>query len=129
MYYNIKDDGVPMAAEPPAVFPAESRLIHAGTGRSPGLPAAPPLAPAGIYVSPGSPQPGRGYGRDGNTSPLLRVAGLIRLGALAAAAGAPMAVGDTIDKSTAELARRQLSRGAGPLLSFETDIGQALEVP
>ena len=78
MYYNIKDDDVPMAAEPPAVFPAESRLIYAGTGRSPGLPAAPPPTPASIYVSPGSPPPGRGHGL---------------------------------------------------LLSFETDIDQALEVP
>jgi cystathionine gamma-synthase len=57
---------MPMAAESAAVFSAEARLIHAGTGRSPGQPAAPPLAPASIYVSQGSPQPGRGYGRDGN---------------------------------------------------------------
>ena len=47
-------------------FSAEARLIHAGTGRVPGRPATPPLAPASIYVSQGPPQPGRGYGRDGN---------------------------------------------------------------
>ena len=50
-------------AEP---FSAESRLIHAGTERVPGQPATPPLAPASIYVSAGTPRPGRGYGRDGN---------------------------------------------------------------
>jgi hypothetical protein len=44
------------------MFSAESRLIHAGTERVPGRPATPPLAPASIYVSPGSPHPGRGYG-------------------------------------------------------------------
>jgi len=48
------------------LFSAESRLIHAGTERVPGLPATPPLAPASIYVSQGTPRPGRGYGRDGN---------------------------------------------------------------
>jgi cystathionine gamma-synthase len=48
------------------VFSAESRLIHAGTERVPGRPATPPLAPASIYVSHGTPRPGRGYGRDGN---------------------------------------------------------------
>jgi cystathionine beta-lyase/cystathionine gamma-synthase len=48
------------------MFSAESRLIHAGTERVPGRPAAPPLAPASIYVSQGAPHPGRGYGRDGN---------------------------------------------------------------
>ena len=47
-------------------FSAESRLIHAGTERTLGLPGAPPLAPASIYVSAGSPRPGRAYGRDGN---------------------------------------------------------------
>jgi cystathionine gamma-synthase len=50
-------------AEP---FSAESRLIHAGTERVPGLPGTPPLVPASIYVSQGSPSPGRGYGREGN---------------------------------------------------------------
>jgi cystathionine beta-lyase/cystathionine gamma-synthase len=50
----------------PDVFSAESRLIHAGTERVPGQPATPPLAPASIYVSQGTPRPGRGYGRDGN---------------------------------------------------------------
>ena len=34
-------------------FSAESRLIHAGTDRTPGLPGTPPLAPASIYVSAG----------------------------------------------------------------------------
>jgi cystathionine beta-lyase/cystathionine gamma-synthase len=48
------------------VFTAESRLIHAGTERAPGQPATPPLVPASIYVSQGTPRPGRGYGRDGN---------------------------------------------------------------
>jgi len=48
------------------VFSAESRLIHAGTERAPGLPATPPLVPASMYVSQGTPRPGRGYGRDGN---------------------------------------------------------------
>src|SRR6266513_1077597 len=46
-------------------FSAESRLIHAGTERVPGQPATPPLAPASIYVSQGTPRPGRGYGWDG----------------------------------------------------------------
>jgi cystathionine beta-lyase/cystathionine gamma-synthase len=48
------------------VFSAESRLIHAGTERVPGQPTTPPLAPASIDVSQGTPRPGRGYGRDGN---------------------------------------------------------------
>jgi cystathionine beta-lyase/cystathionine gamma-synthase len=48
------------------MFSAESRLIHAGTERVPSRPATPPLAPASIYVSQGTPRPGRGYGRDGN---------------------------------------------------------------
>jgi len=48
------------------VFSAESRLIHAGTERAPGQPATPSLVPASIYVSQGTPRPGRGYGRDGN---------------------------------------------------------------
>src|SRR6266699_3776542 len=47
-------------------FSAESRLIHAGTERTPGLPGTPPLAPASIYVSQGIPRPGRAYGRDSN---------------------------------------------------------------
>jgi len=50
-------------AEP---FSAESRLIHAGTERAPGRPGTPPLVPASIYVSQGPPEPGRGYGREGN---------------------------------------------------------------
>ena len=48
------------------MFSAESRLIHAGTERVSGRPATPPLVPASIYVSQGTPLPGRGYGRDGN---------------------------------------------------------------
>src|SRR5271170_7846748 len=47
-------------------FSAEARLIHAGTGRTASQPATPPLIPASIYVSQGTPRPGRGYGRDGN---------------------------------------------------------------
>src|SRR5450631_1871187 len=66
MYYNIQGDGTPMAEKSPAAFSAESRLIHAGTDRTPGGPATPPLAPASIYVSQGLPQPGRGYGRESN---------------------------------------------------------------
>ncbi len=50
----------------PDPFSAESRLIHAGTERTPGLPGTPPLAPASIYVSAGPPRLGRAYGRDGN---------------------------------------------------------------
>src|ERR1035438_2820242 len=53
----------PAMSEP---FSAESRLIHAGTERVPGQPAAPPLVPASIYVSSGPPRPGRGYGRESN---------------------------------------------------------------
>jgi cystathionine gamma-synthase len=55
-----------MAEKSSAAFSAESRLIHAGTDRTPGGPATPALVPASIYVSQGIPQPGRGYGRDGN---------------------------------------------------------------
>ena len=47
-------------------FSAESRLIHAGTDRTAGRPATPPLVPASIYVSAGEPRPGRGYGRESN---------------------------------------------------------------
>src|SRR6185437_5638387 len=144
----------------PGPFSAESRLIHAGTARAPGEPATPPLVPASIYVSEGSPRPGRGYGRDRNvlpqdgyyggrvladrlrplgavpvpvdlrdlaaverelaaapsvlwaetpTNPLLRVADLARLGALAAAAGAPMIVDNTVATG---LLQRPLEAGA-----------------
>ena len=48
------------------IFSGESRLIHAGTDRTPGLSGTPPLVPASIYVSDGPPRPGRAYGRDGN---------------------------------------------------------------
>jgi cystathionine beta-lyase/cystathionine gamma-synthase len=47
-------------------FSAESGLIHAGTDRTAGQPATPPLVPASIYVSEGEPQRARAYGRDGN---------------------------------------------------------------
>ena len=58
----------PPMPDPPmaGTFSAESRLIHAGTDRTAGRPATPPLAPASIYVSAGPPRPGRAYGRDGN---------------------------------------------------------------
>jgi hypothetical protein len=36
-------------------FSAEARLIHAGTERLSGQPATPPLVPASIYVSEGTP--------------------------------------------------------------------------
>jgi cystathionine beta-lyase/cystathionine gamma-synthase len=47
-------------------FSAEARLVHAGTEREPGQPAAPPLVPASIFVSEGAPRTERGYGRHGN---------------------------------------------------------------
>lgn len=47
-------------------FSAESRLIHAGTERTAGQPATPPLVPASIFVSSGEPQEGRGYARETN---------------------------------------------------------------
>ena len=47
---------------------AETRLIHAGTERSAGSPAAPPLVPASVYASWGDPDPSRAYGRNGNPS-------------------------------------------------------------
>ncbi len=47
---------------------AETRLIHAGTERSVGAPAAPPLVPASVYASWGDPDPPRAYGRNGNPS-------------------------------------------------------------
>jgi cystathionine beta-lyase/cystathionine gamma-synthase len=47
-------------------FSAEARLIHAGTERLAGHPATPPLVPASIYVSEGTPVTTRGYGRQGN---------------------------------------------------------------
>jgi cystathionine gamma-synthase len=81
---------MPMAEESPAAFSAESRLIHAGTDRTPGQPATPPLAPASIYVSQGIPEPGRGYGRDGNPgweALELAIGGLEDAGAVAFASG------------------------------------------
>jgi cystathionine beta-lyase/cystathionine gamma-synthase len=45
---------------------AESTLIHAGTDRSLGAPAVPPLVPASIFVSWGDPESTRAYGRNGN---------------------------------------------------------------
>jgi len=53
------DDGAPSA---------EARLVHAGTERRPGSPAAPPLVPASVYASWGEPEPPRAYGRNGNPS-------------------------------------------------------------
>jgi len=47
---------------------AESRVIHAGTRRHAGSPAAPPLVPASVYASWGEPDPPRAYGRNGNPS-------------------------------------------------------------
>jgi cystathionine beta-lyase/cystathionine gamma-synthase len=47
---------------------AESRVIHAGTERLPGYPAAPPLVPASVYTSWGDPVAARAYGRNGNLS-------------------------------------------------------------
>lgn len=47
---------------------AEARLIHAGTRRELGAPAAPPLVPASVYASWGEPDPARAYGRTGNPS-------------------------------------------------------------
>jgi len=47
---------------------AETKLIHAGTERHQGSPAAPPLVPASVYASWGEPDPPRAYGRNGNPS-------------------------------------------------------------
>jgi len=47
-------------------FSAEARLIHAGTSREAGAGATPPLVPTSIFVSEGTPAPGRGYGRESN---------------------------------------------------------------
>jgi cystathionine beta-lyase/cystathionine gamma-synthase len=53
----------PSLPPPPS---AEARLIHAGTRRDLGAPAAPPLIPASVYASWGDPDPARAYGRTGN---------------------------------------------------------------
>jgi cystathionine beta-lyase/cystathionine gamma-synthase len=45
---------------------AESILAHAGTQRTSGGAATPPLVPASIFVSAGDPDPSRAYGRAGN---------------------------------------------------------------
>jgi cystathionine gamma-lyase len=45
---------------------AESILVHAGTQRTSGAAATPPLVPASIFVSAGEPDPARAYGRSGN---------------------------------------------------------------
>jgi cystathionine beta-lyase/cystathionine gamma-synthase len=45
---------------------SRGRLIHAGTERVPGRPGTPPLVPASIFVSEGTPRLERGYGRQGN---------------------------------------------------------------
>jgi cystathionine beta-lyase/cystathionine gamma-synthase len=99
------------------VFSAESRLIHAGTERLPGRPATPPLAPASIYVSQGTPRPGRGYGRDGNPGwEALEQA----LGGLEDAEAVAFASGQAASMALMlALARRQMPDGFGPLLSFE----------
>ena len=47
---------------------AETEMIHAGTERLPGSPAAPPLVPASVYASWGVPDPPHAYGRNGNPS-------------------------------------------------------------
>ncbi len=47
-------------------FSDQSRLVHAGTERTAGAPLAPPLLATSTYVSQGEPEPGRGYGREGN---------------------------------------------------------------
>lgn len=52
-----------MADRPPS---AQARLIHAGVARGQGRPGTPPLVPASIFVSDGTPDPARGYGRHGN---------------------------------------------------------------
>jgi hypothetical protein len=75
-------------------FSVESRLIHAGTDRTPGEPTTPPLVPASIYVSEGEPRPSPGYGRETNPG---------------------------VERSTLAIARRQMPAGFGPLLSFEVE--------
>jgi cystathionine beta-lyase/cystathionine gamma-synthase len=57
-----------MTEQSPASPSAEARMIHAGTRRELGAPAAPPLVPASVYVSWGEPDPPRAYGRNGNPS-------------------------------------------------------------
>ncbi len=47
-------------------YSVESRLVHAGTERTEGAPLAPGLLPTSVYVSAGTPDPGRGYGRNSN---------------------------------------------------------------
>ena len=47
-------------------FSAESHLVHAGTERTAGAPLGPPLLATSSYVSTGSPDLARGYGRDAN---------------------------------------------------------------
>jgi cystathionine gamma-synthase len=47
-------------------FSAESELVHAGTERALGAPLAPPLLATSTYVSQGTPDPERGYGRIAN---------------------------------------------------------------
>jgi cystathionine beta-lyase/cystathionine gamma-synthase len=67
MYYNIfAQPGSPMSDPARHAFSAEARLIHAGTERVTGRAATPPLVPASIFVSDGTPDPVRGYGRQGN---------------------------------------------------------------
>src|SRR5262245_1632660 len=46
---------------------AATRAVHAGRGREPGSPSAPPIVTASVYTSAGDPaELGYSYGRDGN---------------------------------------------------------------
>jgi cystathionine gamma-synthase len=47
-------------------FGVDSRLVHGGMERTAGAPLAPPLLPASVYLSQGTPDPDRGYGRMAN---------------------------------------------------------------
>jgi len=94
-------------AEP---FSAESRLIHAGTERAPGRPGTPPFVPASIYVSQGAPEPGRALAIARHLADHPRVAAVHYPG---------------LDRQTADVARRQMPGGSGPLLSFEVTPDQA----
>ena len=122
-------------------FSAESRLIHAGTERTPGRPATPPLVPASIYVSEGEPRPSRGYGRETNPGwEALEegLGGLENAEAVAFASGqaASMAFGGV--ESTWERRARwpgetapdgliRLSVGVEPAADLIADIDQALD--
>ena len=83
-------------AEP---FSAESRLIHAGTERAPGRPGTPPLVPAIAR-----------HLADHPRVAAVHYPGFDRPG---------------LDQHSAEVARRQMPGGSGPLLSFEVTPDQA----